>query len=49
MNHRADLVSVAKIVDEETASTWGSDKRKEKKNFKDCDENIFHLCSICIL
>jgi hypothetical protein len=44
VNHRADLVSVAKSVAEETASTWESNKRKEKI-FIDCGENIFHLCT----
>jgi hypothetical protein len=30
VNHRADLVSVAKSVDEGNASKWESDKRKER-------------------
>lgn len=48
MNHKADLVSVAKSVAEETASAWESNKRKEKI-FIDCDENMFHLYNRCTL
>jgi hypothetical protein len=48
VNHRADLVSVAKSVAEKNASKWESDKRK-KKIFKDCGENIFHRCTRCPL